>query len=130
MAYTKTHHTKAVECDVKTMTKEEIDAAIGEWYFRVDRFGDWRGFHEDGRRTALKSAKGEYTGLQFAQNDVLNGRIVCPDWPNCIHYVNGEPSESIESCVVAGREQCERQAPGLRNSHRRQFRGRKEYTEV
>ena len=63
------------------MTKEAIDAAIGEWYFRQDKYGDWRGFHEDGRRTALKSAKGKYTGLQFAQNDVLNGRIVCKDWP-------------------------------------------------
>ena len=122
------HYTRTVIRDVLDMTKEAIDTAIGEWYFRQDKYGDWRGFHEDGRRTALKSAKGKYTGLQFAQNDVLNGRIVCSDWPHCRHYLDGQLSESIESCVIAGREQRDRQASGLRGGQRRDFRGKKEYS--
>jgi hypothetical protein len=124
------HYRKAIIRDVIDMTKEAIDAAIGEWYFREDKFGDWRGFHEDGRRTALKRGGHGYTGLQFAQNDVLNGRILCKEWPHCQHYIGGELSESIEACVIAGREQRDQQAPGLRNGQRRQFRGRKEYSEV
>jgi hypothetical protein len=108
------------------MAKEAIDAAIGEWFFREDKYGDWRGFHEDGRRTALKTGKGKYTGMQHAQNDVLNGRILCPEWPNCQHYVDGVLSESIEACVIAGRHLRDRQAPSLRNGQRRDFRGRKE----
>jgi hypothetical protein len=113
--------------DVLDMAPEAVDAAIGEWYFREDKFGDWRGFHEDGRRTALKGSTKTHTALQNAQNDVLNGRILCKDWPHCEHRVNGEISESIESCVIAGREQRDQQAPGLRNGQRREFRGKKEW---
>ena len=45
------------------------------------------------------------------------------------HYVDGVLSESIETCVIAGREQRDRQALGLRGGQRRDFRGRKEYSQ-
>ena len=127
----RSRHNRAIEGDVLKMRPEAIDAAIGEWYFREDRFGDWRGFHEDGRRTALKRGTKTHTGMQLAQNDVLNGRILCPDWPHCEHYVDGQISESIEACVVAGRHQRQLYSSiGLRQGQRRQFRERREYTEV
>ena len=124
------HYTKAVIRDVLKMSKEAIDAAIGEWYFREDRFGDWRGFHEDGRRTALKGSTKTHTAMQNAQNDVLNRRILCSEWPHCEHYANGKPSESIEACVVAGRHQREKHVSvGLKQGQRREFRGQREYSE-
>jgi hypothetical protein len=129
MYHNKQH--RAVTRDVKDMTPEAIDQALGEWYFRQDTHGDWRGFHEDGRRTALKTATRDHTAMQHAQNDVLNGRILCSQWPNCQHYTDGKLSESIEACVVAGRYEREKHtALGLKQDQRRQFRGRREYNEV
>ena len=77
--------------DVTTMRPERVDVLLGEWKFREDRFGDVRGWCEDGRRTGLKRSYGKHSALQLAQDDALNGRLVCQEWPNCAHT-------SVEGC--------------------------------
>ncbi len=54
-------------------------AVLANWTFAKDEYGDWRGAHVNGRRTALKGS------LTAAQADVLAGRYVCKQWPSCEH---------------------------------------------
>lgn len=65
---------------VRSLTAEEKAERLGEWVIREDRFGCWRAFHEDGRKTPLKGS------LTAAQEDAINNRCVCPRWPNCQHH--------------------------------------------
>src|SRR5690348_993390 len=117
--------------DAKGMAREELDRYLGEWKFQEVGYGDWQGQHPDGRKTCLKRGTKTHTAMQMAQNDVLNGRIVCPAWPHCEHYVNGERAESIEACVVAARKSEQHLAAlGLKQGDQRQFRGRREYSEL
>src|SRR5262245_5956617 len=63
---------------LRDLTADEIEQ-LQEWYIRKDDFDDWRAWHEDGRRTALKG------NLRAAQEAVLRSEFVCPAWPNCEH---------------------------------------------
>ena len=62
-----------------TWPEVEREEILGEWIFRDDKLGCWRGWHEDGRKTPLK------VSLRAAQEDALNNRCVCPKWPHCEH---------------------------------------------
>lgn len=116
--------------DVTTLDPDRVAVMLGEWYFREDKFGDVRGYTEDGRRTALKGATKGYTALENARNDAINGRWVCQDWPWCQHVENGVASESIEACVYAARiERNSAGMRGLKGGPRRAFRGTREYSE-
>ena len=55
-------------------------STLDGWVFEQDRYGDWRGTHASGRRTALKGS------LKAAQADAEQGRLVCGRWPDCEHY--------------------------------------------
>jgi hypothetical protein len=109
------------------MDRDEVNTRLREWTFSDLGFGEWRGVAEDGRRTAIKRGNKTHTALQLAQNDVLNGRVLCPRWPNCVHYVNGTPSESIEACVAAQRREDHRLSTiGMKDEQVYGFRGRRE----
>lgn len=64
----------------ESLSAAERDELVGEWIFRQDSAGCWRGWHEDGRRTPLKGS------LRAAQEDALNDRFVCRRWPHCTHH--------------------------------------------
>ena len=70
---------------IKDLSQDERDDVLDGWGFYVDEFGDCRGTHFDGRRTALKSGNKQATALEWAQNDAINGRWVCRSWPRCEH---------------------------------------------
>jgi len=74
---------------LRELTPDELEQ-LQEWYIRQDEYKDWRAWHEDGRRTALKG------NLRAAQEAVLNQEFVCPGWPNCEHA-------SAEHCARAWR---------------------------
>lgn len=65
---------------VSALSTEEKANMLGEWIIREDKFGCWRAYHEDGRKTPLKG------GLTAAQEDAINNRCVCPSWPHCQHH--------------------------------------------
>ena len=98
--------------DITTLDPARAAVLLGDWYFREDKYGDVRGWTEDGRRTPLKRAKGSYSALQLAQNDALNGRLVCSAWPHCQHAEHGQESDSIEVCVREARLERQRSRPG------------------
>ena len=60
------------------LIESQINHLVAEWSFREDG-GCWRGWHQDGRRTPLKGS------LRAAQEDALNDRCVCAQWPRCKH---------------------------------------------
>lgn len=97
--------------DVHTLTPQQIDNAMGDWRFvEIDPgIGKHptplvRGYHPDGRKTVLKGATKTHSALDNARNDVLNGRIPCRDWPNCVHIENGREDDTIEACVASTKE--------------------------
>jgi hypothetical protein len=73
-----------------SLSAVERDKLVGEWVFRQDTAGCWRGWHEDGRKTPLKAT------LRAAQEDSLNERFVCGRWPHCHHY-------DVDTCCAQAR---------------------------
>ena len=63
---------------VREFSERERES-LAEWVIRKDKFGDWRGWHEDGRRTSLKGS------LLHVQEAILRNEFVCPKWPHCQH---------------------------------------------
>jgi hypothetical protein len=70
-------------------------AKLANWTFAKDAFGDWRGTHVNGRRTALKGS------LTAAEADALAGRVVCRNWPNCEH----RDADACTRAIQAARRQ-------------------------
>lgn len=113
--------------DVHNLSRDDVANRLREWTFSDIGFGEVRGICADGRRTAIKRGNKTHTALQLAQNDVLNGRVLCPRWPHCVHYVNGAPSESIEACVAAQRRDEHRDTTiGMKDDRVYGLRGRRE----
>jgi len=61
------------------LVESQINHMVSDWTFNQDAGGCWRGTHTDGRRTPLKAT------LRAAQEDALNDRSVCAQWPHCRH---------------------------------------------
>lgn len=115
--------------DIRQLTAEQLDERLEDWYFRELAPGVWRGFHPDGRKTFLKTArtKGKAderrSALELAQQDVLDDRLPCDRWPHCEH-------DSPERCSAgrykamrwAGRQPAQQQVFSVE-----QLRRRREY---
>ena len=88
--------------NVRDLTAAELDELLEEWRFREVTPGVWRGYHPDGRKTGLKTARKatktekRVSALELAQQDVLDDRLPCAAWPWCEH-------ESVDKCVAARR---------------------------
>lgn len=91
------------------LTAEQIEQ-LQEWIIRKDTIDDfsWRGFHEDGRRTALKGT------MRYAQQAILDQEFVCPNWPHCEH-------NDAQHCARSWAQQQERERQETRRLGRRKY---------